>query len=296
MPARQRLRTAVGQTLDSSLHLTRTIEGRWMLTADHEIAFILRESSGGRKTAHLKGSLLQATPNGLVVALHHEADNSRTTHRVTLNGRWQADANNRLTFLAERADGAQDRLTLQGGWEVGPRHELLYRYRQTAQGRRTRAERALIFEGAWDVTPEGRLVYRLAGSDTSVFEFTASLQSPSVRAAEGRLVYQLGIKLSGGRTQRQRVALFGAWKINRDLSVSFEVPYAGGRVEAIRFEAAAALTGRDRVTLELQSRRREPLGLSVMFTRRLVRDAGLFLRLRRRAEEASVIGGVNIRF
>ena len=141
-----------------------------------------------------------------------------------------------------------------------------------------------------------RLAYRLAGSADSTFEFRATLQSPALQAREGRIAYQVGIGLAGGREQQQRVTLFGAWKLNRDLSVSFEVPYADGRVQAIRFAGEYALSSRDRIAVALHNSRREELGLTVTFTKDLVPNASLFLRLKKDAQESSIIGGVQVKF
>ena len=272
------------------------LDGAWTLTPDHELELALHETEDRqRRTLHLKGALIQAEAHALAVALDetpHGAE--RSARRVTLSGRWQADAQNRLSFLVRRADGDEDRLTLQGAWEVGPHHELLYRYRRPGGGLDN--ERTLIFQGAWDITGADRLVYRVAGSNDSVFEFRASLRSPSVIAQEGRIVYEVGVAIGQGRTERRRIALFGAWKLNRDLSVSFEIPYADGRAQAIRFEGAYTLSGRDRVAVALRAGGRENLGLSVTFTRRFVRDANLFLRLQKTAEETSAIAGVQVRF
>ena len=275
---------------------TVSFEGSWSLTPEHALAFTLHEASGERpQTLYLRGAIVSAEANALVFALRRsEEEPSGETQRLVLSGRWQADARNRLSFLAARADGTEDRLTLQGGWHVGPRHEILYRYRRRAGSRPI--ERTLIFEGAWDITSSNRLVYRLSGSSDSRFEFRVSLRSPSLLAKNGRIVYEVGIGVSRGVTQRQRVALFGAWKVNRDLSVSFEIPYADGRVEAIRFEGQAALQPRDRVAVALKTGRGEGLGLTVTFTRELVPDVNLFLRLQRDAEERSVLGGVQVRF
>jgi hypothetical protein len=213
-----------------------------------------------------------------------------------LSGRWQADAANRLTFLVEKADGTEDRLTFQGGWEIGRRHELLYRYRRRVSEHRLGREHTLALDGWWDIAAATRLAYRLSGSDQSRLEFQAALQSSSLLAREGRLAYQVGIRLSTGRIERRRVALFGTWKLHRDLSVSFEVPYAGGRVHALRFEGEAAVGPRNRLTVALRTVEQEPLGLAVTFTRDVVKDTSLFLRLRRDAEERSAIGGVHVRF
>jgi hypothetical protein len=277
------------------------LDGTWTLTPRHTLALTLRGTErAARQTLSLNAALLRAESHALVFGLHRRAgDDGQSLRELRLSGRWQADARNRLTFLAERADGGADRFTLQGGWELGPHHALTYRYRRPSTGARDggrSAQQILSFDGAWDMTRAGRLVYRLSGSGDSAFEFRASLQSPSLVAREGRLAYQVGIGVSGGRTLQRRVTLFGAWKLRRDLSVSFEVPYAGGRVQAIRFEGEAAPGPRNQIAVALSTSRREPLGVTVTFSRELVPDARLFLQLRRDAEERSVIGGVQVQF
>ena len=268
-------------------------DGVWQLTADRALELAVHQTGrASRQTLSLRGAVIRADAHALVFALRQQEQGERETQRLTLFGRWQADARNQLTFLADTTDGPESRLTLQGGWELGDRHELLYRYRQKAGA----PERIVVFDGAWDVAQAQRLAYRLSGSTDSVFEFRASLQSRALQARDGRLVYQVGIAVSRQRTIQRRIALFGTWKLNRDLSVSFEVPYADGRIQAIRFEAAASLSPRDRLVVALRDRRGEPMGLTVTFTRELVPDASLFLRLRRDAEERSVIGGVQVRF
>ncbi len=274
----------------------QALEGTWKLTSDSELVFTVRE---GREqdpdTLFLKGAVAAANGHALAFAVHHSDDGAQASQRVTLTGRWAADAANRLTFLVQKSDGSEDRLTLQGGWEVGPHQEILYRYRPGAAPG-SRDERTMVFAGAWEIAGANRLVYRLTGSGRSAFEFKASVQSRSLLAREGRMAYQIGIGLEQGRRRQQRVTLFGTWKLNRDLSVSFEVPYAGGRVQAMRFEGAYALSARNRVAVALQNSRREPLGLTVLFTREVVPDVRLFLRLQQAAQERSVIGGVQVRF
>jgi hypothetical protein len=271
------------------------LDGTWGLTRSHDLTLALHQAAGnGRETLYLRGALLKAEVHALIFTLQRSAsEHVRMAQRLTLSGRWSVDARNRLSFLVDKGGGEEDRLVFQGGWEVGPHHELRYRMEPRRRGREAHV---LAFDGAWDIAGSDRLVYRLSGAANAAFEFRAALQSRSLLAREGRIVYQVGIGLSQGRLERRRVALFGTWKLNRDLSVSFEVPYAGGRVQAIRFEGTAALSGRDHISVALSTRRGESLGITVTFTRDLVPDAGLFLRLRRDAEETSAIGGVQVRF
>ena len=272
------------------------LDGTWALTADHALQLTLHE--GGRqrdRVFRLQGSLVEAGAHELVFALERRGpQGAPTSQRLTLGGRWQADAANRLTFLVEKADGSEDRLTFQGAWSVTPRHEVLYLYRRSeAVGRPIQT---LRFSGVWDITRADRLVYRVDGSEDSSFEFRVSLQSPSLNAAAGRIVYQAGVGVAGGARRPQRIVLFGAWKLRRDLSVAFEMPYADGRRRAIEFQAVYAPTAKDEVAVQLLNRRREPLGLSVRFTRKLSQDAQLFLRLSKQGRDAEAIAGVQVRF
>lgn len=270
------------------------LDGTWALTRDHTLQLTLHETKRGRRQRlFLKGELIEAQAHALTFALQqHGLDGRRTSEHLSLRGRWQADRQNRLTFLVERASGVEDRLTFQGGWTVGTHHELLYRYRQ----RTATSTHTLRFAGVWDLNRANRLVYRVDGSTDSAFDFRVSLQRPSLNAREGRLVYQVGIGLAGGRTVRQRVVLFGTWKVHRELSVSFEIPYAQGRREAIHFNATYAFARRNEIAVELLDHHDRPLGISVTFSRQFLNDTQLFLRLRKAGEEAEVLGGVQVRF
>ena len=291
----------VNAASDHDDHAPHTVEldGTWSLSDNHELALALhqgRQRQRQRQTLYLKGALVKAQARALVFALRRsEDDDLQSAQRLTLSGRWEADATNRLNFLVEKADGSEDRLTLQSGWGVGPDHELRYRYQQETK-RRTTFQHTLSFEGYWAITGADRLAYRIAGSPDSAFEFRASLRSPSLLASEGRIVYEVGVGVSRGRSQRVRVALFGTWKLNRDLSVSFEIPYAEGRVQSLRFEGTATAGPRNRITILLRTPEDDSTGLTVIFTRELVRDASLFLRLQKSAEETSIVGGLQVRF
>ena len=282
---------------DPSAPRAVAFDGDWSLTDQHGLALTLRQASGGgrQQRLYLRGALTGAQANALVFTFAQDGSAESRGQRISLSGRWQADARNRLVFLAQKADGSEDRITLQGGWELDEHHRLLYRSLRRGSARRRSREHAVVFDGAWDIPGADRLVYRLEGSSRSAFEFRAGLRSRSLMAGNGRMVYEVGIGLARS-LRRQRVSLFGTWKLNRDLSVTFEVPYAGGRVQGIRFESEAALSGRDRLALGLSARGGDRLGLTVTFTRQLVPHASLFLRLQQDAEERSAMAGVQVRF
>ena len=273
-------------------------DGAWRLTKDHQLGLALhRREQGGRQELFLKGALIEADESALTVSLtQHERDGTLTAQRASLSGRWEADERNRLTFLVEKADGEADELVLDGAWSVDERHELRYEYQQRASRRREVTTHALRFSGTWDLPQASRLVYRLDARGRSAFAFQASLQSRSLNAREGKLAYQVGIRLLDGREVIRRVVLFGTWKLNRDLSVAFEVPYASGRRQAITFKGACTFRNRNTIAVALSDQRGRPLELFVTFSRKFLDDAELFLRLERSADDARVLGGVRLRF
>ena len=267
-----------------------TLEGGWRLKSDKELQFIVKGSrDNGPKTLSFRGNLADAGANQLAFVFSEEGK----SQSLSLSGRWAADERNRLSFIVKKANGVEDKLTLQGTWEIGPHHELRY---QTVAGKHRRQESFLIFDGAWQFNGSRKLIYKLSGSSQSVFAFQASLSGSLVMADKGELSYDVGLGLFSGKTHRKRITLFGSWKLNRDFSVSFEVPYADGRIEAMRFEGIVSPSPKDRIAVALSAASSRKLGLTVVFTRDFFRNAQLFLRLKRDAEESSIIGGVQVRF
>ncbi len=276
-----------------------SLDGRWLLRRDHTLLFTLHGTPGAaRQTLRLQGRFTHADAHNLTLVYERlDRSGNRVSQEITLSGHWQADRMNRLAFLVSRADGVQDRLTFQGAWELGEKHALTYRHRIASGAKKgVFSEQLLRFQGFWDVPAVGRLVYRVDGSPNSAFEFRAAVQTPSLRASEGRLAWQVGIGLSRQRMTAARVVLFGAWKLRDDRSLSFEVPYGDGRVQGIRFEGTYAWGGRNAVTVELADGSRRPFGVSLTLTRELSSSASVFLNVRAGGAEKSAIAGVRVQF
>lgn len=272
----------------------RVVDGTWRLTRDHELQYRRR---GGREEVVLSGPLVGAERQGLSFRVEADSrDGDLVGKTLQLRGRWQADAENRLTFLAERRSGGPDALRLEGGWQIGPSQEILYRFEREDLKRKRRESRLLRFAGYWDIDEDRRLAYVLDRTSDSGFRFRGAFQTPSILAKEGAIRYQLGAEVDGGRRART-VTLFGKWKLSRRLELSFEVPYSGGRVRGIDFGAELGLDDKGNIACRLTTRHGEPLGVEVLFTRSFFKgDGELFARLRRSAEETSVEAGARLRW
>ncbi|MBI3616484.1 MAG: hypothetical protein HY211_08225 [Candidatus Omnitrophica bacterium] len=270
------------------------IDGTWVLGKNHEIRYRRRD---GEQEVALKGTLIAAEENALVIqAAERSTDDEILSRTLTLQGRWQADPQNRLTFLVERRSDRQDRLTFSGGWEIGESNEIVYRYEQLQLKTRQRAIQTLSFRGAWDIDDAHQLTYVLDRGSDSAFRFRGTFQTPTVLAKEGAIRYQLGIELEG-RRHLQTITLFGKWKLSRDLSLDFEIPYADGSARAITLGATYRINAEDSIQAQLTARNGEPLGMELLFTRDFLKGQGeAFLRLRNSLEEKAVEGGLRFRW
>lgn len=272
----------------------RLLDGSWRLTRRHRLEYRRR---GGQEEILLAGELDEARPTGLGFRfLERRSDGEAVVRQAALRGRWQADEKNRLSFLLEGQKDRQESLTLQGGWELGPGQEIVYRVERTKQKRGTKESRLLRFQGRWEISDDRRLVYVLNRASDSAFRFRGAFQTGSVLAREGKIRYQLGAEVEE-KPRSKTLTLFGKWKLSRRLGLSFEIPTSDGAARGIGFEADYSLDSRGRISALLMTRRGEPLGLEVLFSRDLAGlDGELFLRLRKRLEETAVEGGVRFQW
>ena len=274
----------------------RVIEGRWKLTPRHELQY---RRTGGAEDLVATGELVSAEPLGLTFRFEKESFQEDTRRQeLQLKGRWQADLRNRLTFLVEREEGKADILTLEGGWEVGPGNEIQYRFERTEQKKGARSLHRIRFDGFWEVDEDRRLAYVLEAGSNSAFRFRGAFQTDSIRQKQGLLRYQIGLEAEGkGRGSLPTVTLFGKWKLSRDLSLEFEVPYSSGFRRAISFGATYTWNRRTSVSARLTTPGGGPLGVELSLHREFLQGRGeAFVRLRRSLEETAAEAGARVRW
>lgn len=276
------------------------IDGTWRLTPRHEVQYRRRKENARSPVEEeliLTGDLISAEETGLVISVWERRTGGELASRfVTLKGRWEADSSNRLNFLIERQSGREDRLTFSGGWEVGEKNEILYRYDQLDLKTKRRRVSTLTFRGYWDLDRDRQLTYVLDRDSDSAFRFRGAFQTVSVLAKEGTLRYQMGVELKG-KERLQTIALFGKWKLSRNLGLEFEVPYQDGLKRAIAFGATYSTDSGGFILAKLTAQKGKPVGLEVLLTQEFLRGQGeAFVRLRKSLEETAVEGGVRVRW
>ncbi len=265
------------------------LRGKWSLTKDHNLKLTLdnwqRQTPGDTLT--LQGELIGTESNSILFAVTTRTrENTRSTNILSLQGRWQADKNNRLTFRIKREEGATDILTLTNAWEINKHHRIIYTYRKA----RLKRKKTLSFKGHWDITKRNRLIYTLDLKGNSRFDFRTSIG----RLYKNYIKYEVGIKRSDKeRPVKRVVTLFGAWKIKKGTGLLFEIHYEKGIARAIVFGAEARLTKRDKIRFRLKNEFGKDLGMHLTLSRKLLKgDGKAFIRLLKSRKESAIYVGM----
>ncbi len=269
------------------------LRGEWALTKNYDLKLTLdkwrRQTFGDQLT--LQGQIVAAGANSLLFAVSTRSEQDIDTRNILkLEGRWQADKRNRLSFRVNKGQGRHDTLTFAGIWEVDKRQRIVYRYEKVQLLRKRRVRQSIIFEGHWDILKRNRLSYEISRQGKSGFDFRTGLGF----LGEGYIKYEVGIGLSSRKQPVKRiVTLFGKWKLKRNVGLLFETEYEKGKTKAIIFGVEAKLTKRDRVKFKLKNRLRKDLGLELKLSRKLLKgDGEAFLKLLKDKKEASIHAGM----
>ena len=268
-----------------------TLDGAWELSSGHQLRYRRR---GSEKEVILAGDLVSAGPNSLNLRLREDVLEEDVRRReMILRGRWQVDPRNRLAFRVEREQGTAEALTLEGAWETGPDNEILYRFeRPGTQGGKSIHQ--VRFEGVWEIGEDRRLSYVMDAGSDSAFRFRGTFQTASIRPKEGTVRYQIGVQVEN-KKRFQTVMLFGKWKLSRDLSLEFEVPYSGGFRRSISFGAVYSWDSSASVSARLTTPAGKPLGVELSLHKEFLKGKGeAFVRLRRSLEETAAEAGVRV--
>lgn len=305
--------------LNTLLNEIETSKGKWEITPHHEVVYTAKGPPPEQKEVLVRGSLIAAEPEALVLSVSSKEDKKRTvTGLVKLKGRWKLDPQNRIQFEAKRALDQKDKLTFQGLWKVNDRHQVVYSYetKEVLKGKGKRRRRVrksvqeLVFKGSWDISGKNRLTYLIGGDSDSAFRFRGTFQTKSIFAKEGEIRYQAGVEIrkqtAAGRLRKPyepiTIVLFGKWKISRDYDISFELESASGEKQTLLFGFSyfpdvsflpPSLVP-DEIKLHLKSQSGHPLGLELILTKDFFDNVQTFVRFVKSVEESRLEAGVKV--
>lgn len=269
-------------------------KGTWLLDENHNLIFTFdkwnNQVQGNRLI--LKSDLVSASGNELVFSVEtkESAPSRVSSYLLKFGGIWQADKYNRLTFNVEKESGSADVLTLQGIWAVNKQHEIIYSYTRVLKGTKEKIENAIVLRGHWDIAEKNRLAYTLNHDIASELSFKVAFQE----AEKNFLKYSIGI---GAASRRKSIALFGTWKLDKDLGLMFEVEYEKGRIQEIMFGADCRWKDGYSLDFKLKNKLNEGLGIEIVLSKQIFKDQGeAFIRAIKSKEEISIVAGVGVRW
>lgn len=222
------IKTPLAADPDAQIPNKMKFTGNWSLTDNHDLKLTLDRSElqQYRDELILKGEIVSADANSLIFAAANRT--------LTLKGAWQADEENRLIFKVKKESSSPDSLTFEGGWEVNKSNEIVYRYTKTYLKRKEKIEREIIFRGHWKFIDDYKLIYALELKGDSAFELKFGIGSRII-PKEDAIQFEIGAGLRKSLRSKTTViaspkgiTLYGKWKVNKPLEVSFEVNYGRG--------------------------------------------------------------------
>ena len=281
------------------------LKGKWSLNKEHDLVLTLdnwrRQTLGDELT--LRGEIVDVSSNSLSFEVTTRSEkNLNIKNILKLQGRWQADKHNRLTFKVKKGRGRHDTLTLDGIWEIDKNHRIVYRYEKEQLIRKKKLKKTLTFKGFFDITKRNRLSYNLSSDGKSGFDFRTGLG----RLHGNYIKYEIGIGVSDRKEPVNRTLILdGKWKIKKNVGLLFEIKYGGETSAApnhvgfgaspktIKFGADAKLTKKDEVKFSIRNEDGKNLGMELKLSRKLLRgDGEAFIKLLKQKKEAALyVGG-----
>lgn len=261
------------------------LSGKWSLTENHnlKITFDKCALEGFRNEIVLAGEIIGAKSDSLLFSITQKMPDDTTTTRILkLEGVWQADKQNRLTFKVSKGVGLYDTLTFEGAWEIGKNYQISYKYKET--------EGLLTLAGFWNITKKDILTYHLDFTNRSFFDFKAGYG----RAYSDRIRYEVGIGLKNRkRPWLKEVVLYGKWNIRHGAGLIFEISYGNGQIGGMIFGAEARLGNDSKIEFDLRTESGKPLGVSLALSKTILEGIGeLYSKaLFSEKEKAIYIGG-----
>ena len=282
--------------------------GAWNINSNYELELILEDSKtqeqGDRLTINSK--IISTESDCLVFEVITKKQASRNPDEsllysfelFKLSGIWQADEYNQLSFVVKKNTNP-DVLTLKGSWEINQNQKITYTCIRQDKKTKTKISDILEFEGFWKISNAQRIRYIISESSGSIFDFRLQLESENLYPTEGVIKYRIGIGESlRERPQEKIISLFGTWKFSRNLGLEFQMEYVKGEFHSVHFGAEVDLSRADEIIFKVSSTSGEPLGFSLMFTHKFLKelDAQAFARFRQMRRDYGVEAGIRIPF
>ena len=265
------------------------LAGTWALTKNHDLKITLdkwkRQTFGDQLI--IKGDIISVDKNSLVFAVKTRTkDNQDSLYLFKLQGKWQADKYNQLSFRIKKGRSRYDTFTFRGKWEINKTHQIIYQYEKTQLKRSLKKLHTLIFKGYWDIKDKARISYVLDRDTSSAFNFKTGVGI----FKDGYIKYEIGTGLRQRKKPfKKSIILFGTWKIKKDKGLTFEIEYGDKKIHSIAFGAEAKLGDRDSISFKLKNDTGKDIGVNLKLSHKMLKGNGeAFLQLLKSKRESSI--------
>ena len=269
------------------------LSGRWSLDKKHNLVLTLNKKHNQivKDRLTLKTQIINAKADKLEFLITSKDRQGRPhLYTLALRGRWQADKYNRLTFSVKRRKDLYEQLTLRGTWEVNRRNQIIYTYNKASLKESKKNTHTIAFKGYWQICKLNRLIYILNRQTGSGFDFKISLGKPDKYG----LKYEIGI---GARPKRKKLSLFGRWKVNRSLGLTFEMPTQNGKPQRLIFGARLKLKKNSYLEARLKNSFGKDLGIVLKLSKTILKGMGeAYLKALKDSKEISLLVGAGLRW
>lgn len=272
------------------------LKGSWSLDKNNDLVLSLdktKRDSLGNKVI-LKGQLKTVSKDSLDFSLTTKTKDKLSSYVIKLNGKWQADKYNQLTFNLKKEKSKHDILTLKGGWQINKNNQITYTYKKSQLIRKQKKDYTLTFKGHWDILGKKRISYTLDKSSTSGFDLRAYYS----QFKSNYIKYKVGISTAVKPNPKDNViTLFGQWKLTKALGLSFEVKNKQGKPYSIKFGAEAKLTKKDTINFKLKNANNKDIQAQIELNHKILKGAGeAFIRLLKTNKQKTLLVGVGFGF
>jgi len=273
-------------------------KGNWQLNNNYDLELVLdkTERQFEDDILTIKGNII-STDRDILAFEAKTYDEKGLLHIriLKLSVTWLTDETNRLSFIVKKRP--PDILTLEGDWQINDNQQIIYTYEKVELKTKTKVSNTLTFAGFWQISKVNKLTYILKHAPDSRFDFRVQIETPNIYPQAGVIKYRLGVDIREAKKEKI-ISLYGAWKFSRKLGLIFQMDYGKHGICGIEFSADVSFDKKNAVTFCLKNKIGEPLGLSVIFTRKFLKalDAEAFLRLKESCAESRIDAGVRVPF
>jgi len=273
-------------------------EGKWNINPNHDLELYLYEDKDllQKNPLVLRGEIISVQQDCVSFLIKTEEKGGVQKFKILkLNGLWQTDEYNRINFLVEKK-GTPDILIFKNTWQINSNQQITYAYQKVNLLTKSKTQHTIEFEGFWQINSSDKLTYILSGSNRSCFDFRIQNESLNLYPEDGKIKYRIGIGTKKEKTQT--ISLYGTWKFSKKGALLFQMNYGNGQIKAIEFSPVINITKKDTVSFSLCNFKNQPLGITVNFSHRFLKelDAEIYLKIRNQLKEKAINLGVNIPF